>query len=85
MKFISLSNLSEEGVSHNPEIKKKVMLRNGEVPHLTSFSQAYFAPGQAAGTHAHEDRYEIFFVEAGEGIIRVEDRDHLFWVKSKKK
>ena len=50
-------------------------LRNGEVPHLTSFSQAYFAPGQAASIHTHEDMYEIFFVEAGEGIIRVEDKE----------
>ena len=76
MKFISLSNLSEEGVSHNPEIKKKVMLRNGEVPNLTSFSQASFTPGQVAGAHTHEDMYEIFFVEAGEGIIRVEDKEY---------
>ncbi|MGB3638452.1 MAG: cupin domain-containing protein, partial [Rivularia sp. (in: cyanobacteria)] len=32
MKFTSLNDLSEEAVSHNPEIKKKVMLRFGDLP-----------------------------------------------------
>ena len=76
MKIVSLSNLPEEGVSHNPEIKKKVMLRNDEIPNLTSFSQARFTPGQAAGAHAHKNMYEIFLVEAGEGIIRVNDSEY---------
>jgi hypothetical protein len=34
----SLKDLLEESVSHNPEIKKKVMLRFGDLPHLTHFS-----------------------------------------------
>lgn len=32
----SLKNLPEESVSHNAEIKKKVMLRFGDLPHLTN-------------------------------------------------
>jgi quercetin dioxygenase-like cupin family protein len=63
----SLKNLPEESVSHNPEIKKKVMLRFGDLPHLTNFSQARFAPGQTAPAHAHQDMCEVFFVEAGSG------------------
>jgi mannose-6-phosphate isomerase-like protein (cupin superfamily) len=77
MKIISLSQLPEEGVSHNPEIKKKVMLRKGEVPNLTNFSQALFKLGQAAGIHTHKDMYEIFFIENGRGIIQVEDKEYL--------
>ena len=76
MKIISLSNLPEEGVSHNPEIKKKVMLRAGEIPHLSSFSQVRFRSGQVADVHAHDDMYEVFFVEEGEGIIRVENKEY---------
>jgi len=76
MKFVSLSSLLEESVSHNPEIKKKVMLRDGEIPSLTSFSQARFKPGQVAGVHAHENMYEIFLVEAGNGIIRINDKEY---------
>ncbi|MEH1833799.1 MAG: cupin domain-containing protein [Nostoc sp.] len=67
-----MKNLPEESVSHNPEIKKKVMLRLGDLPHLTNFSQARFAPGQTAPAHAHQDMCEVFFVEAGSGVIYVE-------------
>jgi hypothetical protein len=65
MKITLLANLPEGQVSHNPEIKKKVMLGPGDVPHVTNFSQARFAPGQVASAHAHRDMYEVFFVESG--------------------
>ncbi|MBD2596329.1 cupin domain-containing protein [Nostoc spongiaeforme FACHB-130] len=72
----SLNNLPEESVSHNPEIKKKVMLRFGDLPHLTNFSQASFAPGQTAAAHVHQDMCEVFFVEAGSGVIRVDHQEY---------
>ena len=62
MKVISLSTLPEQAVSHNPAIKKKVMLSLGSLPHLTNFSQARFAPGQVAKAHSHSDMCEVFFV-----------------------
>ncbi len=76
MKLTSLSTLPEEHVSHNPEIKKKVMLRFGDLPHLTNFSQARFAPGQISSAHAHADMCEVFFVESGEGRICVDGTIH---------
>lgn len=78
MKITSLENLFVENVSHNPEIKKKVMLRLGELPHLTNFSQAQFPPGEIATAHAHQDMCEVFFVEAGEGIIRIDGQEYPF-------
>lgn len=71
MKVTSLSGVPEDSVSHNPAIKKRVMLRSGEVPHLTNFSQASFAPGQVANGHQHLDMAEVFFVESGQGIITI--------------
>lgn len=56
MKISTLSELAEESVSHNPEIKKKVMLRKGDLLHITNFSQAVFAPGQTAVIHPHHRR-----------------------------
>lgn len=76
MKHITLDQLPEESVSHNPAIKKKVMLRLGELPHLTNFSQARFAPGQVAAGHAHADMCEVFFVESGSGTICVDGQDY---------
>ncbi|MCA9931579.1 MAG: cupin domain-containing protein, partial [Anaerolineales bacterium] len=49
-----------------------VMLQKGDLPHLTTFAQATFAPGQVTTLHSHTDMTEIFFVESGEGIITVE-------------
>ena len=67
MIVTSLNELPEEWVVHNHEIKKKVMLRFGDLPHLTNFSQARFAPGQTAAAHAHQDMCEVFFVVLWDG------------------
>ncbi|MDK3159326.1 cupin domain-containing protein [Kamptonema cortianum] len=72
MKLTQLNDLAVEAVSHNPAIQKRVMLRWGDIPHLTNFSQACFAPGQVAPAHAHTDMCEVFFVESGYGTIRID-------------
>lgn len=76
MKIVSLANLPTRQVSHNPEIEKKVMLEAGDLPHVANFSQATFGPGQAASLHVHVDMYEVFFVEDGSGVIRVDSKAH---------
>ena len=75
MKRIQLNELADQGVSHNTAIRKKVMLQPGDIPHLTNFSQATFAPGQVATAHAHADMYEVFFVSAGTGTMAVNGTD----------
>ena len=76
MKINNLQDLPLKAVSHNPEIKKKVMLSMGDLPHLTNFSQASFAPGQISTAHSHQDMCEVFFVTAGEGTIKIGDRHY---------
>ncbi|NJK48585.1 cupin domain-containing protein [Candidatus Gracilibacteria bacterium] len=76
MKLTSLNQLPEQTVSHNRAIKKKVMLNTGDLPHLTNFSQATFSPGQVASGHFHQDMCEVFFVEAGEGIIKIDGKTY---------
>lgn len=71
MKFIALKEIAAQGVSHNRVIKKKVMLSSGDLPHLTNFSQAKFPPGEKAIAHFHQDMWEVFFVESGEGTIEI--------------
>lgn len=75
MKKVSLAELPEEGVSHNPEIKKRVLLRRGDVPHLTNFSRSRLAPGQTARAHAHADMHEVFYVESGAGVMKVDGEE----------
>ncbi|MBE9180095.1 cupin domain-containing protein [Oculatella sp. LEGE 06141] len=76
MKLTSLAALPSESVSHNPAIQKKVMLRSNDLPHLTNFSQARFAPGQVADAHAHQDMCEVFFVESGQGIMIIDCEEY---------
>jgi quercetin dioxygenase-like cupin family protein len=76
MKRVALNELAVESVSHNPAIQKKVMLRLGDLPHLTNFAQARFAPGQIAPAHAHADMCEVFLVESGTGNICIDGQNH---------
>ena len=76
MKITNLNSLPQKQVSHNPEITKKVMLTDRDIPHLTNFSQATFAPGQVASAHSHHDMHEVFFVSAGEGIMRIDAKEY---------
>lgn len=77
MKKVSLADVPEEGISHNPEIKKRVLLRRGDVPHLANFSRALLAPGQTARAHAHASLHEVFYVEQGTGLMKIDDEELL--------
>lgn len=76
MKLSKLIDLPIDYVSHGSKIRKKVLIQNGEIPHLTNFSQAYFKPGQIAEAHIHLDMYETFFVEVGEGEMIVDGKNY---------
>jgi mannose-6-phosphate isomerase-like protein (cupin superfamily) len=69
MKYKSLRNLPLVHVSHQEAIFKQVLLSNGEVPHITNFSQAKLAKGQQVEEHAHLDMTEVYFVLQGRGEI----------------
>ena len=76
MKRVALHDLPIERVVHNPAIAKQVMLRLGDVPHVTQLAQARLAPGQVAPGHAHADMWEIFFAQSGDGAIDVDGTVH---------
>ncbi len=76
MKIASLGDIDEVGVSHNPEIKKKILIANGQIPHLTQFSRVIFQAGQIAGSHTHQDMYEIFNTERGTGEIKIDNHKY---------
>jgi len=72
MKIGSLEETVEENTSHKDGIKKRVMLRNGQVPNITQFAQAIIPAGEIVEKHSHPDMYEIFLVEEGEGDVRID-------------
>ena len=72
MKRGTLDELAELPVSHNPEIRKKVLFNDGELPSITQYSQATFPPGQTAPAHRHEDMHEVFWCVSGSGTITID-------------
>jgi len=75
MKIVDIERVAADGVSHDPAIRKKVLLRAGEVPHVAQLAQATFEPGQVARGHSHPDMWEIFWCTAGDGVLRMGDRE----------
>ena len=76
MKRIALSTLPDVAIAHHPEVMKRVLLAAGDVPHLAQLARARLAPGQVAAGHAHAGMWEIFLVEDGEGVMRVDGVSH---------
>jgi len=75
MKLLHLAQIPAEGVAHQPEIKKQVLIKNGEIPQLTGFSQAVFKPGQACEEHRHPTMYEVYFLLEGEATLFISGRE----------
>ena len=67
MRLVNRSDISDTGVSHDPEIRKKVFIAKGRIPKLTNFTQSIIRPGQSCPAHVHPDMWEVYLVEAGEG------------------
>lgn len=67
MKLIRLKKVKHEASSHTSSnlLSKKVIIKNGEIPHLTQFAQGYFQPHCFVDKHKHKDMYEIFLIEKG--------------------
>lgn len=78
MKHVSLSTLPQREVSHNPLIKKQMMIGFDELKPLAQFARAVFPPGECAPGHAHDNMSEVFFVEKGCGVMRLDGVDHPF-------
>lgn len=73
MRIVSLQTIPEVETSHNKEIKKKVMISKGAMPLVTQVAQVVFRPGQIAEKHTHDDMFETFYIEQGEGIVAIDD------------
>ena len=75
MHTADLTTVAPEGVTHDPEVAKRVLVRNGAVPHLTTLSQAELRPGQSVSGHHHVDMHEVFLVAGGTGVMTVDGHE----------
>jgi len=76
MKIANLNELAKLPVSHDPHLLKKVMVQNGVVPHVTGFAQAIVPSLESVSLHAHSDKWEVFLVESGVGVMTVDGQKY---------
>mmetsp|Transcript_75561 Transcript_75561/g.127071 ORF Transcript_75561/g.127071 Transcript_75561/m.127071 type:complete len:177 (-) Transcript_75561:21-551(-) len=65
-----------ERVGHGPEssiVRKRVLLKPHELPHLLGFSQAVIPPQGEVAWQVHATKYEVFTVMSGVGVFSVAD------------
>lgn len=73
MKLTSLDKAPFIPVSHDPQLKKQVLMGKGELPHVAAISHIELNPGDTAVSHRHEDAYEVFFGLRGRVDFVVEE------------
>lgn len=73
MKKINSKTILPVGVSHNPEIKKRMLLKAGDYPNIQSFGRAVFEAGQQTSPHVHPDMTEVFFILSGKGVFHTNE------------
>jgi mannose-6-phosphate isomerase-like protein (cupin superfamily) len=71
MKFVTINDLEPSKAHHNPNIRKHIILTSGELGSIVSFAKAVFPPGEISTAHSHINMGEVFLVQSGEGIIRI--------------
>jgi mannose-6-phosphate isomerase-like protein (cupin superfamily) len=76
MKIVSLDTLPKTTTAHDAAGSKQQMIRDGEIPGLRQFAQVRFKPGEVAALHKHDDFYEVFFIESGEGAVTLNEKKH---------
>lgn len=81
MIFRPFDSIEVSSVSHNPDIKKNVFVKKGELLNVTQFARTVFGPGQVANAHSHKDMYELFYVERGQAFVVVNGKS--FEMKAK--
>jgi quercetin dioxygenase-like cupin family protein len=65
MKHYTRARIPFEPVSHDPALRKQVLVREGLLPGLGNLSHIVLAPGSRASEHVHADGYEVFYCIRG--------------------
>jgi len=76
MKITHLDHCTEQGLSHDADIVKKILFHEHELPASVRLSHAVFKPGQKASAHSHDDLCEVFYIINGSGLFRVNGDEH---------
>jgi len=74
MRLVHAGSVEDHDLSHDPGIRKRVLIEPGRVPGLTQMARCEIPAGRATSVHAHPDMIEVFYVDAGRGRAVIDDR-----------
>jgi mannose-6-phosphate isomerase-like protein (cupin superfamily) len=69
MRLSKLERLPFEPVSHDPELKKKVLVKG--VSCVEKLSHIVLVPGSRVSPHSHKKGYEVMCFVRGEALFKV--------------
>ncbi|MFC1653865.1 cupin domain-containing protein [Patescibacteria group bacterium] len=78
MKHINISDLPDIPTSHNKNMLKKVIAKRGDIPHMPQIGRVTIKSGDVAENHSHPDMYEVFYIEKGQGNLKLDGKDKTF-------
>jgi mannose-6-phosphate isomerase-like protein (cupin superfamily) len=70
MKIFSLDETPYEPVSHDPHLKKKVLVKN-ILPTISTISHIILQPGNIVSEHIHYEFFEVFYCISGATIFSI--------------
>ena len=73
MKHFISENIPFEPVSHDPQLKKRVLAKNA-LPNISAISHILLRIGERASEHLHDSFYEIFYCIRGEIIFTINEK-----------
>jgi quercetin dioxygenase-like cupin family protein len=75
MKHYSLDTTPLSGLSHDPTLKKQVLMPPGEMDSPVHISHIVLPAGSTAIEHTHEDKNEIFYGIRGLVVFKVNGKE----------
>lgn len=75
MKLFSLSDTPYMPISHDPALKKQVLVPDNVLPGIWHISHINLPAGSKVAKHEHQDASEVFYCIKGTVNFRINEKD----------
>lgn len=75
MKHYTLNESPRRPVSHDPSLKKSLIVDDGVLPGIRGMSHIVLPGGASVEAHSHTDGYEVFYCLAGRALATVGEEE----------
>jgi quercetin dioxygenase-like cupin family protein len=75
MKIFDISEIPSTPTSHDIDVYKQTIIKNGEIPNLTGFGIAQLKSRQLISPHFHPTMYEVYYICKGSSLFKINDTE----------